>query len=61
MKKIIVMLLMICSVFMITGCKPKEYTVTLKLEDGTVFEELVVEEKVSEEAVKNVEESNNNE
>ena len=30
MKKIIVMLLMICSVFMITGCKPKEYTVTLK-------------------------------
>lgn len=47
MKKIIVMLLMICSVFMITGCKPKEYTVTLKFEDGTVFEELVVEEKVS--------------
>ena len=47
MKKIIVMLLMICSVFMITGCKPKEYTVTLKFEDGTIFEELVVEEKVS--------------
>ncbi len=47
MKKIIVLFLMICSVFMMTACKAKEYTVTLKLEDGTVFEEIVVEKEVS--------------
>ena len=41
------MLLMICSVFMITGCKPKEYTVTLKFEDGAVFETITVEEGIS--------------
>lgn len=44
MKKILVVFLMVCSLVMITACKPKEYTVTLKLEDGTIFDTLTVEE-----------------
>lgn len=44
MKKLIVILVMICSLVMITACKAKEFTVTLKFEDGTVFETLTVEE-----------------
>lgn len=44
MKKLMVILVMICSLVMITACKAKEFTVTLKFEDGTVFETLTVEE-----------------
>ena len=42
MKKIFVLFLMVCSLIMITACKPKEYTVTLKFEDGAVFETITV-------------------
>ncbi|MBE6130668.1 MAG: hypothetical protein E7183_03025 [Erysipelotrichaceae bacterium] len=47
MKKLFVLFLMITSLLMITSCKPKEYTITLKFEDGTVFETLVVEKETS--------------
>ena len=43
MKKLFVLFLIIASLLMITSCKPKEYTVTLKFEDGTVFDTLTVE------------------
>lgn len=43
MKKILVLFLMVCSFFMIASCKAKECTITLKLEDDTVFETVVVE------------------
>lgn len=46
MKKIVVLFLIVCSFFMITSCKSKEYTVTLKFDDGTVFETLTVKEDV---------------
>lgn len=45
MKKILVLFLMVCSLFMIASCKAKECTITLKLEDGTVFETVVVEKE----------------
>lgn len=47
MKKIILVLVMFCSIILITGCKPKEYTVTLKYEDGTIFKEVIVEKKAT--------------
>ena len=47
MKKLLVLFLMISSLLMITSCKPKEYTVTLKFEDGTVYETMIVEEGAS--------------
>ena len=47
MKKLLVLFLMVCSLVIVTACTPKQYTVTLKFEDGTVFEEIVVEKEVS--------------
>ena len=47
MKRLIVLFLMIASLLIVTSCKPKEYTVTLMYEDGTVYETLIVEEGVS--------------
>ena len=47
MKKLFVLFLMIASLLMITSCKPKEYTVTLKFEDGSVYETLIVEKGAS--------------
>ena len=47
MKKLFVLFLMISSLLMITSCKPKEYTVTLKFEDGSVYETLTVEKGAS--------------
>ncbi len=42
MKKLLVIFIMVCSLLMITACKSKEYTVTLKFEDGAVFETITV-------------------
>ena len=47
MKKLLVLFLMVCSLVIVTACTPKQYTVTLKFEDGAVFETITVEEGIS--------------